>query len=201
MNDSFSHTLSVKDSKSRNNPNSEIGEHSECSVSSRSLRKKRCFSSPSIRGHLQYSSLRGRSGESSYRPRAHTERWWWLSHIWQWPMWLCLPPILDIGPLSQLLICSGIQRGCVLLISGFNEQRNQCTASEAGKEGPRVPAPFRCYSSSAPTMCSCKDQIKFHLICEPFSQLFKFSGISSLWFLSNRARMPFRIKVYVIESL
>lgn len=52
--------------------------------------------------------------------------------------YVALPlPILDVGPISQLLLYSGIQRRCVLLIiSRFNEQIDQCITLEVGKEGP-----------------------------------------------------------------
>lgn len=135
--------------------------------------RKEVFLFPSCRRRpflTTRSEAEGR-GESSYLPPAHTEPWW-LSHIE-----ICLypQPILDTGPRSQLLIYSRTQKA-VLLIGWFHSPVQKVGARTKGLG---VPAHFRGFRSSS-TLGSCKDQFKFHFVYEPCSQLFKYSGISSL---------------------
>lgn len=113
---------------------------------------------------------------------------------------LCPQPILGTGPRPQLLIYSRIRRS-VLLISGFNEQINQCTELEARKKSlspcslqrfsppPHLPRDLARTSSSP---------ILFRKPSPDYSSPREFLPP---WRLNNGSWMPFRIKVYVRVSL
>jgi hypothetical protein len=107
---------------------------------------------------------------------------------------LCSQPILDTGPGSQIQIYPSIH--CAL-VSGLNEQTNQCTDLRLERRGWESLLMLRGFPPTASQLChlSSKMQFRFSLVANStnYSSLQEYFSFST----PNGSWMSFRMKVYV----